>query len=141
MTNRCAHFIKVYANFLKDALSRVKVFYLSLLGQLILSCNINIAGEILRAILIIARSETEDMTRNNEVTLCETYKIKMKSLLTSSNQEISIDDESEIASNIDVLDEENSNFNKWNQWAKNIDNDVQKKLLITKEIARMQILC
>ncbi|KMQ85119.1 kda protein in nof-fb transposable element, partial [Lasius niger] len=86
-----------------------------------------LAEEILRGILIIARSETEGMARNNERTVCETYKIKMKSLLTSSNQEIPIDDESEQPNNIDV-EEANSSFNKWDQWAKDIDNDVQKKI-------------
>lgn len=118
-----AHFIKTYANFLKDALPRVKVFYLSLLVQLILCCHINTAEEILRGILIIARSETEGMTSNNEKTICETYKIKMKNLLTSSNQEISIDNESDQLNCMD-FEEENSRFNKWNQWAKDIDDDV-----------------
>lgn len=117
----------LYANFLKDARPRVKVFYLSLLGQLILCCNIYTAEEILRGILIIARSETEGLTRNNERTVCETYKIKMKHLLTSSNEEISMDNESEELNNMDA-EEENSSFNKWNQWAKDIDDDVQKKI-------------
>jgi len=109
-----AHFIKTDANFLKDAVSRVKVFYLSLLEQLILCCNIYAAEEILKGILIIARSETKGMTRNNERTLCETYKIKMKNLLVSSNQEIPIDDKTEFNNMLDI-EETNINFNKWNQ--------------------------
>lgn len=122
-----AHFIKTYANFLKDAVPRVKVFYLSLLGQLILCCNIYAAEEILKGILIIARSETEGMTKNNERTLCETYKIKMKNLLVSSNQEIPIDDKTEFNNMLDI-EETNINFNKWNQWAKDIDEDIQKQI-------------
>jgi len=100
---------------------------LSLLGQLILCCNIHAAEEILRGILIIARSETEGMTINNERTMCETYKIKMKSLLTSSNEEIFLDNESEQVNDIDA-EEEDASINKWNQWAKDIDNDIQNEI-------------
>lgn len=51
----------------------------------------------------------------------------MRSLLASSNQEISINDESEQPNNMDV-EEADSSFNKWNEWAKVIDDDVQKKI-------------
>ena len=118
-----AHFIKTYANFLKDVRPRVKAFYLSLLGQLILSRSINAAKEILKGLLIIARSETEGITTNDDKTICEIYKIKMKNLLTSSNEEIPIDD----LKQSDVHDED-SDDNKWSQWAEDIDNEIQQMI-------------
>lgn len=122
-----AHFIKTYANFLKDVRPRVKTFYLSLLGQLILCCNINTAEELLKGILIIARSETEGMTRNNEKTMCETYKLKMKNLITLSTEEM--DDPIDSLNQLDDIEEEDNNYNKWKQWAKNIDDDVKKQII------------
>lgn len=98
----------------KKCSTTCKSFYLSLLGQLILCCNIYAAEEILKGILVIARSETEGMTRNNERTLCATYKIQMKNLLVSSNQEIPIDDKTEFNNMLDIK-ETNINFIKWNQ--------------------------
>lgn len=61
-----AHFIKKYANFLKDSRPRIKQFYLSLLGQFILCRDIENAEDLLKGILIIARSETESETRENK---------------------------------------------------------------------------
>lgn len=43
-----AHFIKKYANFLKNSHSRIKQFYLSALGQLILCRNIETAEDLLK---------------------------------------------------------------------------------------------
>lgn len=81
-----AHFIKKYSNFLKNTRPRIKQFYLSLLGQLILCRNTEMAEEILTSILIISRSETEGHTQDNKVTMCEEHKIKMKHLLMSANE-------------------------------------------------------
>jgi len=131
-----AHFVKIYANFLKDARPRVKAFYLSLLGQLILSSSINRAEEILKGILIITKSETESMTTNDKKTICEIYKIKIKNLLTS-NEKILIDYLKQSDNVYD--DDEDSDNNKWNQckrlcrqcermWAKDIDNEIQQKI-------------
>lgn len=61
-----AHFIKKYSNFLKDSHPRIKQFYLHILEQLILCRDIETADEILKGILIIARSETEGKTRENK---------------------------------------------------------------------------
>jgi len=124
-----AHFMKTYANFLRNTRPRVKTFYLSLLGQLILCRNIHTAEAILKEILIIARSETEGTTRTNEETMCETYKIKMKNLLISSKEEIPMDDDLLQSDNMHI-EEENiySSNNKWSQWAKDIDHEIQEKI-------------
>lgn len=120
-----AHFIKTYANFLKDVRQRLKTFYLSLLGQLIMCCNIHDAEEILKAIFIIARSETEgSKTRNNDRTMCKIYKIKMKHLLTSSSEEIvineeisiSIEDELAESDDTDVVEKTTTENNKYYKW-------------------------
>jgi len=124
-----AHFMKTYANFLKNARPRIKTFYLSLLGQLILCRNIHTAEAILKGILIIVRSETEGTTRTNEETMCETYKIKMKNLLISSKEEIPMDDDLLQSDNMNI-EKENlySSNNKWSQWVKDIDHEIQEKI-------------
>lgn len=76
-----AHFIKKYANFLKDLRSCIKQFYLSILGQLILCRDIKIAEDLLKGILITTRCETESETSKNKKTICEEYKLKMKDIL------------------------------------------------------------
>ncbi|XP_025997044.2 uncharacterized protein LOC113005544 [Solenopsis invicta] len=65
------------------------------------------------------------MTTNDEKTICKIYKIKMKNLLTSSNEEISMDDN--LKQPDDVHDEDSDN-NKWSQWAEDIDNEVQQMI-------------
>lgn len=117
---------------LKDARPRVKAFYLSLLGQLILSSSINRAEEILKGILIIARSETEGMTINNEKTICEIYKIKIKNLLTSSNEEIPIDD--------NLQQSDNDPFMMMMKIATIINGVNGQKILITKYNKRSLIM-
>lgn len=105
-----AHFIKKYANFLKDIRLRIKQFYLSALSQLILCRNIETAEELLKGILVISRNETEGETSDNKKTVCEEYKIKLKNIIISeSSTEVNIE-------NIDYINDEedgNSNFNKW----------------------------
>jgi len=54
---------------------------MSLLGQLILCQNEEKAKMILTSILMIAYSETEGVTQNGTLTICEEHKIKVKSLM------------------------------------------------------------
>lgn len=77
-----AHFVKGYANFLKRVNRRIKTFYLKCIGQLILAQNLQKAEEILETIIIIAKSETEGFLPEGIPTLNETYKQKMKHILT-----------------------------------------------------------
>jgi len=46
-----AHCIKMYANFLKNLPRRIKIFYMAIIGQLIMCQNIDNAAIIFRAIL------------------------------------------------------------------------------------------
>lgn len=66
-----AHFVKKYASFLKDVRIRIKQFYLFLLGQFILYRNEEMAKAILTSILVIARSETEGVTQDGTLSICE----------------------------------------------------------------------
>lgn len=77
-----AHFIKMYAQFLKNLPRRVKVFYLASMGQLVMCRNVQEAAIILRAILTVARSETEGILQNGQETHCEKEKKRLKSLIT-----------------------------------------------------------
>lgn len=69
-----AHCIKIYSNFLKNLPRRIKVFYMAAIGQLIMCRNIEDATIIFRAILTVARSETEGGLINGEETYCEKEK-------------------------------------------------------------------
>lgn len=77
-----AHFIKMYAQFLKTLPQRIKIFYLASIGHLVMCTNIEEAAIILRAILTIARSETEGVLNNNQETHCEKEKKRLKSFIT-----------------------------------------------------------
>lgn len=60
-------------------------------------------------------------------TLCEEYKLKIKDFLTKDFlEELNMES---LTDYNDVHDKEENNFNKWNHWAKNIDDKV--KILIT----------
>jgi len=65
-----AHFIKMYANFLKNLSRRIKVFYMAAIGQLNMCRNIDEAAIMFKAVLTIARSETEGKLANGEETRC-----------------------------------------------------------------------
>lgn len=77
-----AHCIKMYANFLKNVPRRIKIFYLAAIGQLIMCRNIEDAFIIFRAILTVARSETEGILPNGEETCCEREKKRLKFVAT-----------------------------------------------------------
>jgi len=66
---------------------RIKQFYLFLLSQLILCRNEEIAKMMLTSILVIACIETEGVTQDGTLTICEEYKIKIKSLMSSAMEE------------------------------------------------------
>lgn len=80
-----AHFIKMYANFLKNFSWRIKIFYMAAIGQLIMCRDIDEAVIIFKAILTIARSETEDKLANGEETRCEKEKNRLKSVITGES--------------------------------------------------------
>jgi len=80
-----AHFIKMYANFLKNLSRRIKVFYMAAIGQLIMCRNIDEAAIMFKAVLTIARSETEGKLANGEETRCEKEKNRLKSIITGES--------------------------------------------------------
>lgn len=54
-----AHFIKMYVKFFKSLPKRIKTFYMAVIGQLVMCQDISDAAAILKAILTVARTETE----------------------------------------------------------------------------------
>jgi len=125
-----AHFIKKYATFLKDVRIRIKQFYLFLLGQLILCRNEEMAKMMLTSILVIARSETEGVTQDGSLTICEEHKIKIKSLVSSAMEESF--ENTEIEENTNDEENEDNNVNKWTEWAKTIEKDVMEVINTTE---------
>lgn len=124
-----AHFIKKYSNFLKNARPRIKKFYLSLLGQLILCRNVEIAEEILTSLLVISRSETEVNTQQNKPTMCEEHKMKVKHLFMSDDAETQFLETED--SNSDHNEDHEDVTNGWYHWAKFIDEKVRMKITDT----------
>ena len=79
-----AHFIKMYAIFLKNVRPRIKKFYLASIGKLLLSRNKAEAQDRLTWLLSVCRSETEGSGENG-TTLCEIRKQKLLNLLTGAS--------------------------------------------------------
>lgn len=69
-----AHWIKKYANFLKNIPRRIKIFYMAAIGQLIMCRNIDNATNIFRTLLLITQSETDGALANGEDSTCEKEK-------------------------------------------------------------------
>lgn len=126
-----AHFIKKYATFLKDVRIRIRQFYLSLLGQLILCRNEEMAKILLTSILVIARSETEGVTQDGTLTICEEHKIKIKSLMSSTMEE-NLFENMEAEDDTNNEEHEDNNVNKWTEWAKTIENDIMEVINIVE---------
>ena len=55
-----AHYMKIWANFLKNKNPKVRVFYLACIGQLILSPSIQKAEELLTSLFTCSLSELMD---------------------------------------------------------------------------------
>lgn len=122
-----AHFIKIYANFLKVAINpRVKKFYMAAIGQLILARSIPKAEEILYAILSIARCKTEGILVDGEPSLCEVQKGVMFDLLLGENT--SEDAEDDVVDGDAETEDEESVSNLWTKWAMIFYNKVSSLL-------------
>ena len=72
-----AHFMKMYANFLSSSPRRVRVFYLSCIGQIIMARSVEMAAEIIKSILIVAISDSEGNDDDGNPTPCDLYKLKL----------------------------------------------------------------
>lgn len=124
-----AHFIKIYAGFLKITRLRVKTFYLASISQLILARSIEEAENILFSIFTIASSETEGNNPDGTQTLCEIQKEKLKRILTS---ETSQDMEDLENNNLEVDEELHANeekmANRWQHWANDVNARISSSL-------------
>ena len=76
-----AHFIKLYAIFLKGLSKRIKVFYLATIGHLIKCTDIAKAREIIKDILTVAQSETEGALLSGKMTQCEKAKVRLREII------------------------------------------------------------
>ncbi|KAK0072952.1 hypothetical protein PV325_010483, partial [Microctonus aethiopoides] len=82
-----AHYVKIWANFLKNKPRRIKVFYLACIGQLILCKSISDAEKIIKKILFVSRSETDGLLKNGQQTKTEKCKSALKALITDELDE------------------------------------------------------
>ena len=76
-----AHFMKIYANFLKSEHKSVKTFFLGALGKLVVSRNFSEAKKILKLILIVCRSEHQGKNESGNMSICSLAKENLKKLL------------------------------------------------------------
>lgn len=122
-----AHFMKGYANFLKGVNRRIKTFFLKCMGQLIFAQTLQEAEEILGAIIVIAKSETEGSLPDGTSTLSETYKQKMKHILTEPSpfEDFNSPDNETVDLDIDISDISNA----YGKWANNIHNRILNQIV------------
>lgn len=134
-----AHFIKLYANFLKTATKskKIRVFYKASMGQLILCRNIEKAAKVLKGILIVAYCDTDGhLLDSDQETECDKQRKFLKNLLNPQELEESDDGENEDIpeyrppdKNIfDYLGQANNekSLNFWQTWARDIDREARK---------------
>ena len=79
-----AHFIKLYADFLSKVTNsrKVRIFYKASVGQLIQCRSMEIATQVLKAILVVARCDTDGHLLNaKQDTECDKYRKFLKALL------------------------------------------------------------
>lgn len=136
-----AHFIKIYSTILKSLNKRIKTFYMSAIGQLILCRNITNARDILTSIFTLALSETDGNNVTGLPTKCDQERTKLINLIatntTFENFEIDNNKNNSAVFEIekdadDITTSENSiNFlydNSWTAWGKKILNDVKSSI-------------
>lgn len=80
-----AHFIKTYADLLKDVPRQVATFYKAVMGQLIICKNREIAKKIIRSLLLVSQCETDGNLRNGNETETEKAKNYLLTLITDDN--------------------------------------------------------
>ena len=69
------HFIHTYARFLK-------IFWMAVIGQLVMRRTPEKAKDILRSMFIVAKSKIEEKLLNGEWSSCEIHKNKLETLIT-----------------------------------------------------------
>lgn len=87
---------------------------------------------MLTSILVIARSETEGVTQDGTLTICEEHKIKIKSFMTSALEE-NLFENAESEEDTNDEEHEDNNVNKWLEWAKRIEEDIMKVINTVEE--------
>lgn len=80
-----AHFHRKYKVLLANVNRRVKAFYMAAVGQLLISQDLKEAEEIIKAIFIISKSETEGTLQNGLETKCCSKKKWLTGMITSEN--------------------------------------------------------
>lgn len=88
-----AHFIKNYADALKSA--QRQIFYLAVLGKIIVAQNLDTAADIIKAVLTVAQSETSGQSVKAESeSICSIKKNYLQNLITgqSTLNDVGVDD-------------------------------------------------
>lgn len=85
----------------------------------------------LTPILVIARSETEGVTQDGILSICEEHKIKIKSLMSSATEE-DLFENAEDEKTINDEEHDGTTKNKWTEWAETIEKSVMALINIVE---------
>ncbi|CAL1671883.1 unnamed protein product [Lasius platythorax] len=130
-----AHFMKTYSDALKSVSRPVRIFYLAVIGQIILCRHVEDARKILKALLIVSQCELEGNLQGTCIKSdCETQKQFLEHLITG--KEIIIDEEELIITesipseeSIPISDEETKiSSNWWLKWGEKINSEIQNSI-------------
>lgn len=130
-----AHFLKIYANLLKNVHRLVKKFYMGVIGAIVMTRNLAEARHLIKSALIVSKSETE-----GENTPCTVSKRFLLEVITGQK---SVDDIVEgVEQNLDVEDAEDLECgnerqvedekildNSWKIWAGIISKEVDTAII------------
>lgn len=128
-----AHFINTYSKFLRNTTRLVRIFFLSLIGKLIVVKNMEEACKLLKTILVISQSETDGEDCMGQETPCQRYKkeiIKESKNGMNNDEEIECNITNDIEDNIfmDVVNVEQSAFEDirflWSSWAQKMNEEI-----------------
>ncbi|CAH1163403.1 unnamed protein product [Phaedon cochleariae] len=128
-----AHFIKMYAVFLKTCNKSVKSLYLGIIGQIIMCKDENMAKTIIFHLLLISKSKRCGNLPSGEISRCSTSKKYLKSLLdpntaydTAYDMEETGDIDSGDIDTESILFNDNEEVeNIWLRWGSQIDEEVK----------------
>lgn len=76
-----AHFINTYSKLFGKRAGLEKIFWLAVIGQLLMCEHEREAKDILRSLYIVASSATAGLLLNNKPSLCEEHKDKLDALI------------------------------------------------------------
>lgn len=131
-----AHFIKNYADALKSEQRLIKIFYLAVLGKIIVAQNLDTAADIIKAVLTVAQSETSGQSVKAESeSICSININYLQNLITgqSTLNDVGVDDLEQTESTKDersCVDDDNVDESEWTSWAHALNDDIFTSALL-----------